>query len=133
MGITDDDRKAIIEYRIEKSFQNFKEAEDVFALGHYSLCANRLYYSTFHMACALLIKDGLSTHTHAGMLRLINQHFVKTSILDRQDARLISNLFSMRQQGDYGDTFDYEKDEILSLIPMTQSLLNKIKNLIKNA
>lgn len=129
MGMTDDDRRAIISYRIEKSLNTFKEAEDVFRLGHLSLCANRLYYSTFHMSSALLINAGVSTQTHAGMLRLINQHFVKTSILDKHDSKLISNLFSMRQQGDYGDTFDYEKEEIARLIPQTKSLLEKLKTL----
>ncbi len=131
MGMTDDDRKAIVKYRIEKSFDTFKEAEDVLNIGHISLCANRLYYSAFHMASALLISDGFSTQTHAGMLRLINQYYVKDNKLDREYSKLISKLFSMRQQGDYGDTFDYERDEIEELLIITKDLLHKLNSLIK--
>ena len=116
MGLTDDDRKAIVCYRIEKAFHTLKEAKDVLSLGHLSLCANRLYYSAFYMASALLINHGHSVNTHAGVLRLINLYFVKEGKLDKNTARLLNILFSMRQQGYYGDTFDYEKDEIEPLI-----------------
>ncbi|MDE7027675.1 HEPN domain-containing protein [Duncaniella freteri] len=116
MGLTDDDRKAIVCYRIEKAFHTLKEAKDVLSLGHLSLCANRLYYSAFYMASALLINHGHSVNTHAGVLRLINLYFVKEGKLDKNTARLLNILFSMRQQGDYSDTFDYEKDEIEPLI-----------------
>ncbi|WP_353737726.1 HEPN domain-containing protein [Duncaniella freteri] len=68
MGLTDDDRKAIVCYRIEKAFHTLKEAKDVLSLGHLSLCANRLYYSAFYMASALLINHGHSVNTHAGVL-----------------------------------------------------------------
>lgn len=132
MGITDDDRQAIVAYRIEKSFATFKEAQDVLTLGHLSLCANRLYYSAFHMASALLISHGHTTMTHAGVLRMINQHFIKEGLLERQASKLLNTLFSMRQQGDYGDVFDYEKDEIEPLIDKTYNLLIQFKSLISN-
>ena len=83
MGLTDDDRKAIVCYRIEKAFYTLKEAKDVLSLGHLSLCANRLYYSAFYMASALLINHGHSVNTHAGVLRLINLYFVKEGKLDK--------------------------------------------------
>jgi uncharacterized protein (UPF0332 family) len=36
----------------------------------------------------------------------------------------------MRQQGDYGDTFDYEKDEIEPLIKKTELMLSSLQSLI---
>lgn len=130
MGMTEEDRTAIVSYRVEKSFATFKEATDVLGLGHLSLCANRLYYSTFHMASALLISSGHSTLTHAGVLRLINLLFVKEGLLDKNTSRLMNRLFSMRQQGDYGDTFDYERSEIEPLVSQTQDLILKLRSLI---
>ena len=130
MGLTDDDRKAIVCYRIEKAFHTLKEAKDVLSLGHLSLCANRLYYSAFYMASALLINYGHSVNTHAGVLRLINLHFVKEGKLDKNTARLLNILFSMIQQGDYGDSFDYEKNEIEPLIKQTELMLSFFHALI---
>jgi len=132
MGITDNDRMAIVTYRIEKAFATYKEATDVLELGHLSLCANRLYYSAFHMASALLINHGYSATTHAGLLRLINQHFVKENKLDRDASKLLNRLFSMRQQGDYGDVFDYERHEIEPLVSQTHTLILKFKSLINS-
>lgn len=131
MGITDEDRTAIVSYRIEKSFATFREATDVLELGHLSLCANRLYYSTFHMASALLVSYGHTTMTHAGVLRLINFLFVKDGPLDKDASKLMNRLFSMRQQGDYGDIFDYELSEIQPLVSETHQLLLKLRSLIK--
>jgi len=32
----------------------------------------------------------------------------------------------MRQTGDYDDCFDYDKEDVESLIPSTENLINKI-------
>lgn len=53
------DKKSIIAYRIEKSGHTMTEAEDNAKLGHWSLVANRLYYTLFHMASALLLDKGI--------------------------------------------------------------------------
>ncbi len=83
------------------------------------------------MASALLINDGALTQTHAGIQRLINLNYVKKGILTKDDSKLINKLFSMRQQGDYGDIFAYEKDEIYETLALTNDLLNKLRSLIK--
>lgn len=56
MALTDPERQAIVLYRIEKSRDTLKEAKAVAALGFWSLCANRLYYSAYYSCVALLIK-----------------------------------------------------------------------------
>ncbi|TGG41012.1 HEPN domain-containing protein [Duncaniella freteri] len=60
----------------------------------------------------------------------MNLYFVKEGKLDKNTARLLNILFSMRQQGDYGDTFDYEKDEIEPLIKKTELMLSSLQSLI---
>lgn len=132
MGITDEDRKAIVNYRIEKAFATLQEAKDVLRLEHLSLCANRLYYASFYMASALLIHDGLSAQTHAGVLRLIGLKYVKEGTLTPDVAKLLNRLFSMRQEGDYGDIFDYEFEEIEPFIEKVESLLYLLKAMIDN-
>lgn len=56
MTLTDDERKAIIDYRIERAEMSFKEAEFVASGNFWNLAANRLYYSAFYMCEALLLK-----------------------------------------------------------------------------
>ena len=59
MTLSIEERKAIIEYRIEKSWGSFQEAQDNAQLGHWSLAASRLYYAAYYMASALLVDKGI--------------------------------------------------------------------------
>ena len=66
-------RRDIIQYRIEKSYKSLEEATAVAKLQYWNLTGNRLYYSVFHMASALLLNKGMSAKTHAGVI-----HFSKS-------------------------------------------------------
>ena len=58
MPLTDEERKAIVVYRLEKSDDAFVEAKDCVSLEHWNLAANRLYYAAYYAASALLISAG---------------------------------------------------------------------------
>ncbi len=45
MSLSNDDRKALVEYRIEKARKSFEEAQKVAAISLWDLAANRLYYA----------------------------------------------------------------------------------------
>lgn len=132
MKLTDEERTAIISYRIDKAFETLNEAKAVAGLGFWTLTANRLYYATYYACVALLIKHGYEANTHAGVSRMVSLNFVKSNILSIDDSRLLKNLFMMRQSGDYDDLFDWEQVDIEPLIPKVESFINKISYLIKN-
>ena len=46
-----DEKKAIINYRIQKSYGNLNEAKEVAKLGFWNLVGNRFYYSAFLHYC----------------------------------------------------------------------------------
>jgi uncharacterized protein (UPF0332 family) len=52
-------KKDIIVYRIEKAKRTYIEAVDNANLNHWSLAANRLYYSLFHVISAVLLDKGI--------------------------------------------------------------------------
>lgn len=129
MTLTDEERKAIIEYRIERAEMTFKEAEFVASGNFWNLTANRLYYSAFYMCEALLLKSRVATSSHAGIIRMMNLHFVKNQILSPDDGILLGRLFRMRQTGDYDDLTDWDKNEIKPMFPLVKNLLQKLKEL----
>jgi len=59
MSLSSDDRKALVDYRIEKAWKSYDEAQKVAAISLWDLAANRLYYALYHAASALLLSDGL--------------------------------------------------------------------------
>ncbi len=69
MSLSNEERKAIVEFRIEKALRAYEQA------------------------------------THAGVTHLFGMRFVNTGICSKDDGRLYHKLFTMRQTGDYDDTY----------------------------
>lgn len=132
MGLTDENREAIISYRLNKSMEVLNEAIDVARLGHWNLVVNRLYYSIFHACNALLLGKGLYPKSHGGVIRLVMMELVRPGILSREEGTLISTLFNMRTTGDYDDLFDWLENDVAPLIDPVRALLKKINCLAKN-
>lgn len=61
---------------------------------------------------------------------MINLHFVKSNIISKSDARLLLDLFNMRQTGDYDDIFDWTEEDIVPLLPDVESFVSRIIALI---
>jgi uncharacterized protein (UPF0332 family) len=55
---------------------------------------------------------------------------VKTGKIDRTLAKHYTDLFEKRSKGDYNDFFDFDRETVLRLYPLTRSLLLSIEELI---
>lgn len=128
--LTPEERKALLTYRIEKAKGILEEAKDNAKLGHWNLVGNRLYYSVYHMAHALLLDKGFSAKTHAGTIHLIGQKFINGGILDKSYGRLFSHLYELRQSGDYDDMFDATEEEVKPYFPQVEAFLLEMEKLI---
>lgn len=126
-----EEKNALIAYRLQKAYKSLKEAQDNAGLGHWTLAANRLYYSVYYAATALLINQNIETHTHSGMIRLIGMRFVNEGVLTKEEGRLLSRLFDMRQTGDYDDFFEWTEEDVEPFFDKALSLIQKIEELIK--
>ena len=132
MSLQDDDRRAIVEYRMEKADIALSEAKKVAEIGLWNISANRLYYCLYYIVSALFINKGLTPHTHKGVIILLHQKLVRTGILSENDGALMSRMYSLRQEGDYEDFEDLTESEITGKIPMVEVLKNKVAELIKD-
>lgn len=130
MGLTDEERSNLINYRLQRADEVLVEARDVYDLKHYILAINRLYYACYYALSALLIKDGHSAVTHAGIRSLMGKHYVLTGILSRQEGKLFSDLFNLRHTGDYGDSFDINETDVEDYLQPTQAFVKRLKILV---
>lgn len=130
MSITDEERIAIVNYRIEKSYNTYNEALQTCSLSMFSLAANRLYYAVYHAAGALLIANGIAAHSHSGLMTMVHLHFIKSGILSRDDGLLLRRLFSLRQRSDYDDFIEIEENELTPFIPSVKAFIDKIAHLV---
>lgn len=125
-----DEKKAIIDYRRQKAYDNLNEAKEVAKLGFWNLAGNRLYYSAFHMASALLLDKGFTARTHSGVIHLIGSQFIAKGHLDKSYGRLFSRLFELCQSGDYDDLYDATEDEVLPYVERTLVFITDMEKLI---
>ena len=130
MALSLEEKRALVNYRIQKAQHTMIEAKDNANLKHWNLVANRLYYAVFHMASALLIDKGFTAKSHNGIFCLLGQEFVTKGVLSKEDAKLASRLQNMRQSGDYDDMFDWTEEDVLPLFDKTEALLQKMEEII---
>lgn len=130
MTLSIQEKSAIINYRIERSYQALKEAKDNISMKNWNLAVNRLYYATFYMALAVNLHKGEVAKTHSGVYNIFCKQYIATNLLGKEAGVLYRRLFSMRQSGDYDDMFDWTESDVLPLISPTENLLNSMHDLI---
>ena len=129
--LSEESKKDLIRYRVERSYQVLQEAKDNAQMGHWNLAGNRLYYAVFHMCQALLLSEGETVRRHAGMIHKIGMDFIANGKLDRSYGRSITRLFELRQSGDYDEQFNATEEEVMPYFKQVESLLSAMENLLE--
>ena len=125
------DRKALVQYRIEKAQEAFDDAVYMAADSRWNAAGNRLYYSAYYVVSALLLSDEIPVHTHRGLLTQMSLNYVRKGIMTIEEGRLVRQLFNLRHEDDYEDLIDSTEDEIQNFIPQVRKLLDKLIRLNK--
>ena len=130
--LTNEEREALVKYRIAKAYSTLVEARDCADDNHWTLTANRLYYAAYYVSKALLIQNGIVTKSHEGTIGLIGQNFVVPGIITIDEAKLLARLQNMRKTGDYDDFIEWRQEEVEPLFEKVEDYINKIKSLVKS-
>lgn len=132
MSFTDEERKAVVSYRIIKSKDTLEEAKGIAALGYWNAVANRLYYACYYITGALLIQKNFIAHTHQGIIHLLGMHFISKGLVSKEGGRLYSKLFDLRLTGDYDDMFYLVEEDVKPLIVEAERYIEEINELIND-
>jgi len=132
MTLSEENRKNIVNHRIQKAYKTFKEAKGNVGMGFWHTAANRLYYACFYAVTALLIKNGYVVRTHSGVFTLLGKHFVLEGVISKEQNNIYGTLLELRQDGDYDDWKVICEEDIIPLIEPTQKFIQEIEKLINN-
>ena len=130
MRLTDSERIALVQYRIQKANDTWEETKDIVKGELWYAAANRMYYSCYYLTSALLISYGIEANTHAGVIRMLGKHFVATGLLSDDMGSFYSRLFELRQSGDYDDWKVVTSADVLPLVPLANIFLDTIESII---
>ena len=96
----------------------------------WNTAVNRLYYACYYAVIALLIDKDIKAQTHSGVRQMFGLHFVKSGLIDKESGKFYTDIFDMRQTGDYDDYIDFRKEDVLDLIDPANELISKIEMLL---
>ena len=82
---------------------------------------NRLYYACFYATSALLVANGITAASHAGVKTMLGLHFVSKGLLDIQHGKTFSRLFEIRHTGDYDDFVYCDKEMVEEYTPKAET------------
>lgn len=131
MSLNNDERLAVVDFRIEKAFRAFEQAKGVVPLKYWETIANRLYYAAYNAVSAMLVANGDTAQSHNGVIHMLGLKFIKTGVLDKEIGQLYHKLFSMRLTGDYDDTYGLTEEDVLPLIEPTGKLIETTTGLAR--
>lgn len=120
-----------INYRISKSQETFDDAVLLATNKRWNSCINRLYYSSYYLASALLFRHNIKAETHNGVKSQLFLTFVKNELLPKEYGRLYSHLFDWRQESDYSDFTDFDEKTTLPLLKEVELLNKRLIQLIE--
>jgi uncharacterized protein (UPF0332 family) len=78
----------------------------------------------------LLYKHQIKAETHNGTKTTFFLHFVKTNKIEKQLGKLYSSLFDWRQESDYADFVDFDKETVDPLLDEVSKLNDKVRELL---
>ena len=100
-----ENRKELMEYRLESARERLKSAKVLLECGSYKESVGRSYYAMFTAVRALLAKDGIDYSKHAGVISYFQKEYIKTGQLDKKYSKYLSQAFQIRNNTDYSDFF----------------------------
>ena len=130
MRLTDEERKSVVQFRIEKAKKTFSEITFLIDKELWIIAANRLYYACYYAVSALLIQHGVEAQTHRGVINQMGLNFVKTGFLSTEQGRFYQRLFELRQTGDYSDWVTIEEADVKPYIEKAEHFIKTIEQLI---
>lgn len=100
MNEQDESMIAYVRYRLEKAQETYCAASILFEAGQWNSVINRLYYSCFYSASALLLYKRFSSKSHAGVIGLFSEKIVRSGMIPIEEFRVYAKLLNWRSKGD---------------------------------
>ena len=121
-----------IELKLTKAKALMEEVDFQLKNKYYNTAINRLYYSCFHAAKALLLTQDLVPKTHSGVSTFLHQKFVLTGLFDAKHASFFNKLMNERIDDDYSDFMITSREEIDEFINPAKEFFTYTTSLVRN-
>lgn len=116
-------------YRRERANESLEDAKLLYKNKRFFSAVNRIYYSIFYEVSALLLKEGLRSSKHSGVMAFFQKDFIKTGRVSLDMGKFYSRMYEFRHKGDYGEFINFEEEKVREWIDKAGSFIKEIENL----
>jgi uncharacterized protein (UPF0332 family) len=124
------DRQELVNYRMARAREVLEEVHVLVGHRFWNTAVNRLYYGCYYAVTALLVNNGIAATTHSGVRQMFGLHFIKTGIIEKELGKFYSDIFDLRQTGDYEDYLDFTEEDVTDLLEPAHQLVQEIDQLL---
>ena len=122
--------ESLAAYRLERASKTIQEAVDLLEKDHFNAAVNRLYYACYYAVSALLAKNNIQVHTHAGAKQMFGMNFIVNDELPRKYNVIYAELFDKRHSGDYDDFLYFDRETVERLLPESKEFIDAVSSLM---
>ncbi len=125
------DKQGLIAYRLERARETLHDAELLFDQGGTpASVVNRAYYAMFYMVLALLIKVGVGTSKHSGVIALFDEHFVRPGKFPKEMSKVLHRAFDLRQIGDYRELLTLDEAQAEEILDAAKVFVHAVEQFL---
>lgn len=128
--ISQGDREANINYRIQRAYETLNDVELLISNGSFHSGISRLYYACFYSVLAYLLKIGLSPKSHTGTKQLFGMHVVKKGLIPKELGGFFADIMTLRITGDYDEFVTIYPEEAKEMFETGKIFINHMSNLV---
>lgn len=107
------------------------DAEDLLKIGKIRMGTIALYNAFFHVARALLFKDGIKERSHFCIARYVEEKYVNTKLLNRDFLNYLDTLRDARHETQYSLDFVEIEMDLYAGIGVCREFMKVVDVLIK--
>ena len=130
--INDDDKRALIEYRLNQANEVISEVEQLIAADLLKVAVNRIYYGMFYCLNSLALKYDFQSSKHLQLIGWFNKTFIKTGLIENKFGKILRDAFKNRIDGDYAPFIEYSKSDIIDMQKDMKVFIERIESFINN-
>ena len=129
--ITDNDRDALVEYRLKQADETIDLARFLLSNEKLVIAVNRIYYGMYYALTALALKYAFETSKHAQLIGWFNKEFILSKKVESKYGEILREAYKNRTKGDYDAFIVFSTDEVELLLIKMVDFIDEIRSLLK--
>lgn len=127
MSLDQENRKHLINYRLEQAFETIEDVKLLIENGRFRSAVNRIYYGMFYSLLALGIAYEFHTSKHTQLIGWFNKNFINSGLLDKDYGKIINKAYNRRTKGDYDTFIEFDAEIVFEMFEEMKKFISIIK------